>query len=151
LQPNGSATGSSSSSHGLYGSAPPTTTKTATGKAMVAVRSTSLGRILVDGRGMTLYLFERDKGPMSTCSGQCAQLWPPLTTDGAPQAGSGVAASKLGTSKRSDGTMQVTYNGHPLYGYVSDQQPGDTTGQGLDFFGGEWFVLSPKGDAVTGS
>ena len=150
-QPNGSTTGSSTSSRGLYGSAPPTTTMTATGAAMVSVRSTSLGRILVDDQGKTLYLFEKDKGPMSTCSGQCAQLWPPLTSDGAPQAGSGVTASKLGTSKRSDGTMQVTYLGHPLYGYVSDQQPGDTTGQGLDFFGGEWYVLSPKGDAVTGS
>ena len=135
---------------GAYGAPAPTTTEAAsTSAAMVAVAKTSLGRILVDGRGMTLYLFEKDTGPKSTCDGACASTWPPLTTQGAPKAGGGVMTAKLGTSKRSDGTTQVTYDGHPLYGYVTDQAPGDTTGQGLDFFGGEWYVLSPQGAAVT--
>jgi predicted lipoprotein with Yx(FWY)xxD motif len=148
---SGGGTGSSaSSSGGLYGAPATTTTNTtSTGAATVAVRSTSLGRVLVDGNGMTLYLFEKDTGPMSTCSGDCATEWPPLTTNGAPKAGTGVSASKLGTTKRSDGTMQVTYNGHPLYAYVGDQNAGDTTGQGLDFFGAVWYVLSPKGDAIV--
>jgi predicted lipoprotein with Yx(FWY)xxD motif len=109
----------------------------------------SLGKILVDSQGRTLYLFRKDTGSMSTCSGACAQEWPPVTTGGKPTAGDGLTASKLGTTKRSDGAMQVTYNGHPLYLYAGDQKPGDTAGQGLDFFGGKWYVLSPAGNEVT--
>jgi predicted lipoprotein with Yx(FWY)xxD motif len=148
---SGTAGGSTaSSSGGLYGRPPATTTTTtASGPATVAVRRTSLGGVLVDGSGMTLYLFEKDTGPKSTCNGACAAAWPPLTTNGAPKAETGVAAAKLGTTKRADGTMQVTYNGHPLYGYVVDQNPGDTTGQAIDAFGAEWYVLSPKGDAIV--
>jgi predicted lipoprotein with Yx(FWY)xxD motif len=145
-------TGGDNTSGGLYGgqsSAPSATTQATTGAAMVSVRSTSLGDILVDAKGMTLYLFEKDTGTTSTCSGQCATFWPPLTTKGAPKAGSGADADKLSTSKRSDGTTQVTYNGHPLYYYAPDQKPGDTTGQGLNVFGATWYVLSPAGEAIT--
>ena len=117
------------------------------GGTAVALRKTDLGRILVSG-GRTLYLFEKDKGPTSTCSGACASAWPPLTTSGKPKAGSGVKAGKLGTSKRGDGTTEVTYNGHPLYFYAGDAAPGQTTGEGLNQFGAEWYVLSAKGDKV---
>lgn len=118
--------------------------------ATVDLRSTGtkLGKVLVDQKGRTLYLFQKDKGPKSTCSGACASVWPPLTTSGKPKAGSGVMASLLGTSRRADGKTQVTYNGHPLYLYVSDAKPGDTKGENLDQFGAEWYVLSAKGDKV---
>jgi predicted lipoprotein with Yx(FWY)xxD motif len=110
-----------------------------------------LGKILVDSQGRAVYLFEKDTGPKSTCSGACAVEWPPVTTSGKPTAGDGLSASMLGTTKRSDGTTQVTYNDHPLYRFEGDQEPGDTSGQGLDFFGAKWFVLSPAGDRVTGT
>jgi predicted lipoprotein with Yx(FWY)xxD motif len=118
------------------------------GAATVDVRSSGLGKILVDSKGMTLYLFEKDKGPKSTCSGACASAWPPFTTTGMPKAGSGTTAPLIGTTKRSDGTTQVTYNEHPLYYYAGDQQPGDTNGQNLDQFGAEWYVLSPMGKTI---
>jgi predicted lipoprotein with Yx(FWY)xxD motif len=121
------------------------------GGATVAVRSTSLGKILTDSQGRTLYLFEKDKGPKSTCSGGCASAWPPLVTSGKPKAGAGVTASKLGTTTRSDGSSEVTYNGHPLYTYAGDGAPGDTNGQGLDQFGAEWYVVSPAGHKVEGN
>jgi predicted lipoprotein with Yx(FWY)xxD motif len=114
------------------------------------VRTTPLGRILVDGHGMTLYLFEKDTGMMSTCNGSCAKFWPPVTTTGAAKAGSGLDAGKLGTTARSDGETEVTYNGHPLYYYAGDKQPGDTTGEGLNAFGALWYVLSPAGKEVVG-
>jgi predicted lipoprotein with Yx(FWY)xxD motif len=120
------------------------------GGATVDVRSTSLGKILVDSQGRTLYLFEKDQGPKSTCSGACAAAWPPLTSSGKPKAGAGVKASLLGTTARSDGSSEVTYNGHPLYSYAGDQGPGDTNGQALDQFGAEWYVLSPAGQKVEG-
>lgn len=109
-----------------------------------------LGKILVDSKGRTAYLFEKDTGPMSTCSGACAAEWPPVTTSGKPTAGDGLTASMLGTTKRSDGTTQVTYNGHPLYLFSGDNKPGDTAGQNVDAFGAEWYVLSPAGDKVEG-
>jgi predicted lipoprotein with Yx(FWY)xxD motif len=127
------------------------TTKQSTssgGAATLAVRNTGLGKILVDSKGMTLYLFEKDTGPKSTCSGACASAWPPFTTNGTPKAGSGTTAPLIGTTKRSDGTTQVTYNEHPLYYYAGDQQPGDTNGQNLDQFGAEWYVLSPAGKTI---
>jgi predicted lipoprotein with Yx(FWY)xxD motif len=108
-----------------------------------------LGKILVDSKGRTLYLFQKDTGPMSTCSGGCATDWPPVTTTGKPTAGSGLTGSKVGTTKRSDGTKQVTYDGHPLYLYVGDQNAGDTNGQGVNAFGALWYVLSPSGSTVT--
>jgi predicted lipoprotein with Yx(FWY)xxD motif len=141
-----------SGGYGYGGASSPTTTTmaNASGPATIAVKSTSLGKVLVDGKGMTLYLFEKDTGTTSTCTGTCAQFWPPVTTKGAAKAGSGITASKLGTTMRSDGTTQVTYNGHPVYYYGGDQKPGDVNGQGQNTFGGLWYVMSPAGSAVTG-
>lgn len=101
---------------------------------------------LVDGSGRTLYLFEADKSTTSTCSGACATAWPPVTTEGAPTAASGAKASLLGTSKRDDGTTQVTYAGHPLYLFSGDSAPGDTNGAGSEAFGAEWYPVTPAGD-----
>jgi predicted lipoprotein with Yx(FWY)xxD motif len=116
--------------------------------ASVALASSTLGKILVDGKGQTLYLFQADKGTASTCTRACASAWPPLTTTGKPVAGPGVSAAKLGTTKRSDGTTEVTYNGHPLYTFVGDSAPGQTTGQENQAFGAEWDVLSSAGNKI---
>ncbi len=121
---------------------------TKAGGTRVAVTKTPLGRILVDSRGITLYDFVQDKGHASTCYGACAALWPPLTTKGKPVAVRGVRGSLLGTTKRKDGKLEVTYNGHPLYYFVSDTKPGQTTGQGLNQFGAPWWVLSPSGREI---
>ena len=120
----------------------------ATGPATVSVQKGSLGDYLIDGSGKTVYLFTPDKTSTPTCYGECAAFWPALLTKGAPQAGTGAIASKLGTSPRTDGTTQVTYNGHPLYEYMGDQSAGDVTGQGKD---GTWYVLSPAGTQIGGS
>src|SRR4051794_30889493 len=120
------------------------------GRASVGLRRSALGSILVDGRGRTLYLFEADRPAMSACSGACASVWPPLTTTGAAHAGGGGPARRLGTIARADGRRQVTYGGRPLYRYAGDAGPGATTGQGLDQFGAEWYVLGRAGDAVEG-
>ena len=119
-------------------------------KRTVNVRRTSLGKILVDSRGRTLYLFKKDSGKKSACFGACATAWPPLRVSGKPTVGPGARASKVGTTKRSDGKPQVTYNGHPLYLFVKDKKPGDTHGEGLSAFGAAWFVVSPAGRQVTG-
>jgi len=144
----GSASGAPNSS-GPYGSAAPASPPTAAaGGASVAVANSPLGRILVDGRGRTLYLFEKDTSTASTCDGACASSWPPFTTTGKPLAGDGALAGKLGTTTRTDGSTEVAYNGHPLYYYAGDTKPGDTTGQGLDSFGAAWDVLSPAGRKI---
>jgi predicted lipoprotein with Yx(FWY)xxD motif len=118
------------------------------GRASLALSTSELGKILVDGDGRTLYLWEADTGTTSTCDGACASAWPPLITDGQPIAESGVSASKLGTTQRGDGATEVTYNGHPLYTFTGDAAPGETTGQGSDGFGAEWYVLSAAGNAI---
>jgi predicted lipoprotein with Yx(FWY)xxD motif len=127
-----------------YGAAPKP--KPATGT--VSVRQTKLGRILVDARRDTLYLFEKDKATQSSCYGACASIWPPLTTGGAAKVGTGVTAAKLASTKRSDGKTAITYGGHPLYTYAGDKKPGDTEGQGLDQFGAEWYVVAPSGNKI---
>jgi predicted lipoprotein with Yx(FWY)xxD motif len=114
----------------------------------VSLRKLNVGNALVDSQGRTLYLFEADKGPMSTCNGACASLWPPDTTSGKPKAGPGVDPAKLGTTKRSDGTLEVTYNGHPLYRYAPDTKAGEDTGQGLNQFGAKWYVLAASGSKI---
>jgi predicted lipoprotein with Yx(FWY)xxD motif len=120
--------------------------------ATLKTGSTSVGRIVVDGKSHTLYLFEKDKHGKSACSGACAANWPPLLTKGTPKAGTGAKASLLGTTKRSDGTTQVTYNKHPLYTFVADKgKRGSTQGQGIDAFGAKWYVVTAKGTAKTGS
>jgi predicted lipoprotein with Yx(FWY)xxD motif len=117
---------------------------------IITAKSGSLGTILTDAKGRTLYLWDADHGAMSTCNGECAQDWPPLTTKAAPKAGAGVKASLLGTSTRSDGTKEVTYAGHPLYYYAGDTAPGQTTGQGSAAFGAPWWVVTPGGKALQG-
>jgi predicted lipoprotein with Yx(FWY)xxD motif len=117
-------------------------------KSTVEVRGTRLGKILVDSRGHTLYLFKKDSGGRSACSGACAKFWPPLRASGKPTAGRGVSASKLGTIRRSDGKPQVTYKGHPLYTFLQDTKAGQTNGQGLTAFGASWFALSPAGNQI---
>ncbi|HTZ87851.1 MAG TPA: hypothetical protein VMB05_14385 [Solirubrobacteraceae bacterium] len=114
----------------------------------VQLATTDLGHVLVDSRGHTLYLFERDQGTKSTCTRACATAWPPLTTTGRPTAGSGINAALLGTAPRPGG-IQVTYNGHPLYRFVEDSRAGETTGQGVTGFGAKWFALSATGDPFT--
>jgi predicted lipoprotein with Yx(FWY)xxD motif len=118
------------------------------GSATVGVQRTSLGRILVDGRGHTLYLFEKDKRGASSCTGACATAWPPLIASGKPHVTSGAKASWLGRTKRKDGRWQVTYNGHPLYTFVQDTKKGQTNGEGVDAYGAEWYALSPAGVKV---
>ena len=118
------------------------------GGTTIAIAKTRLGRILVDSKGITLYDFPKDRGTTSSCYGACAALWPPLTTKGKPVAGRGVRASLLGTTKRKDGKLEVTYNRHPLYYFVSDRKPGQTTGQGLTQFGAPWWVLSAAGKEI---
>ena len=117
--------------------------------ATVKVANSDLGRILVDSRGHTLYLFKKDTGAKSTCYGQCAKFWPPLRPGGKPTAGRGARASMIGTTRRRDGSRQVTYNGHPLYGFAQDTKPGDTNGEGLTAFGARWWAVSSAGAQVT--
>ena len=109
------------------------------------------GKFLVDGKGRSLYLFEADKGTMSTCSGACAAAWPPVTASAMPMAGGGVSQSLLGTTKRADGTEQVTYNGHPLYYFAADTGAGMVKGQGSKEFGAGWYVLNAKGSKIDTS
>ena len=116
--------------------------------ATVTSSSSTLGRILVDGRGRTLYLFEKDRLGRSTCTGPCAAYWPPLLTRGKPTAGFGVRRSLLGVTRRADGSSQVTYAGHPLYRFVQDTRPGQITGQGTQLFGGGWYIVSPSGKKI---
>jgi predicted lipoprotein with Yx(FWY)xxD motif len=120
----------------------------ATGATSVAVAKSRLGSILVDSKGITLYDFVQDKGTKSTCYGACAALWPPLLTKGKPIAVRGARASLLGTTRRKDGKLEVTYKGHPLYYFVTDRKPGQTTGQGVNQFGAPWWVLSPAGKEI---
>jgi predicted lipoprotein with Yx(FWY)xxD motif len=139
----------SGSSPGSGTPVPPTTSKAQPAQpASVSVGNTSLGKVLVDAKGRTIYLFTHDSGTTSNCAGACATFWPPVTVTGTPTAGSGANAALIGTTKRSDGTSQVTYNGHPLYLYGGDSQAGDANGQGIVAFGGSWFVVAPSGSQI---
>jgi predicted lipoprotein with Yx(FWY)xxD motif len=131
------------------GAATPPASRSAS-SGTVDAASSSLGKILVDSHGRTLYLWQADTGPMSTCSGACAAAWPPLLSTGTPTAGNGAKASLLGTTKRSGGEEQVTYNQHPLYHFAGDTAPGQTNGQGSTGFGALWYVVSPGGNQITG-
>lgn len=110
-----------------------------------AAKVGDLGTILVTSEGMTLYDFHKDEGGTSSCYGGCAATWPPLLTEGDPQARGAADRSMLGTSERKDGTLQVTYAGWPLYTYVADQKPGEANGNDIDQFGAEWYALQPNG------
>jgi predicted lipoprotein with Yx(FWY)xxD motif len=137
----GGSGGSASQSKAVAGTAGGTT-------PTVALAPSKFGKILVDSQGRTLYDFVADKTTMSTCYGACASLWPPLTVSGAPKAGAGVRASLLGTTKRTGGGTEVTYNGHPLYSFAGDTKPGETTGQALNQFGAPWYVLTTNGTEI---
>ena len=142
------ACGSTAYSSGGYGSPIAASATTTVAAATVGVRHTSLGRVIVDSKGRTLYLFEKDTSRRSACSGQCAQYWPPLLTHGAPVGHAGVKQSLLGKIRRADGSQQVTYAGHPLYRYVGDSKPGQTNGEGSQEFGAGWDVLSSSGKKI---
>lgn len=142
---------SSNDSSSTAADAPATTAAASTSGSTgeVELADSGLGQILVGGDGHTLYLFESDtSGDGSTCAGDCAAAWPPLTSRGRPKAGSGVDAAKLTTFKRDDGTTQVAYNGHPLYNYAEDEASGDTNGNDSDEFGGKWYAMTAAGDSV---
>ncbi len=116
---------------------------------VVNTRSTSLGQILVDAQGRTLYLFAKDSGPASTCDGSCSSYWPPVPGSAGPQVSGAASATSVSTIARAGGAQQLSYAGHPLYYFVGDTKAGQTKGQGLDQFGAKWYVLDPAGDAVT--
>jgi predicted lipoprotein with Yx(FWY)xxD motif len=117
-------------------------------RSTVNVKASSFGRILFDGRGYVLYGFTRDPRAKSACSGACARKWPPYVVKSRPRAGAGVAAHRLGTTKRPDGSLQVTYAGRPLYYYIGDRQPGQILCQNVTEFGGVWRVVRPSGRLV---
>jgi predicted lipoprotein with Yx(FWY)xxD motif len=121
---------------------------TAASRIVISTASTGLGTTLVDSRGHTLYLFEKDRNGRSTCSGQCATNWPPVIASGRPVAGPGVRASLLGETKRADGRVQVTYNHHPLYFFSRDTKKGQANGENVDAFGAEWYAVSPAGTHI---
>jgi predicted lipoprotein with Yx(FWY)xxD motif len=143
--------GDSTGSGGAYGSGGETTAEPASSTptqaaAVVAVAPVpKLGKLIVDSEGFTLYDFHKDKGATSSCYGGCAKFWPPLTTEGSPEA-EGVPAGMLGTSKRKDSTVQVTFAGHPLYTFAEDKKPGEANGNDLKAFGGQWYALMPNGE-----
>ena len=124
----------------------PTTSSGQTAK--LALSRSNLGSILVDNRGRTLYLFEKDKRGKSSCDGACATYWPPLLTHGVPAAERGVKQSLLGVTRRASGVTQVTYAGHPLYRFVGDAKPGQTSGQNSHAFGADWYVVSSAGKKI---
>jgi predicted lipoprotein with Yx(FWY)xxD motif len=133
------------------GSNTPRPPKTPSGRsATVGLESAgSLGKLLVDSRGRTLYLFRKDAGGRSSCVAACASAWPPARTQGRPLVGTGLSPGKLTTTARSDGAPQVLYNGHPLYRYTGDAKPGDTNGQRLTAFGAAWFAVSGAGQVIS--
>ena len=112
----------------------------------VKVDASRYGDILVDGKGRTLYLFTKERTKKARCYGDCARAWPPFLSKGkAPRAGKGTDGRLVGTTKRRHGKRQVTYNGHPLYYYVTDDQPGEITCQDVFEFGGTWLLVQPGG------
>lgn len=126
---------------------PPVATVAAKGPKIKVVDS-DYGQILSNGRGRALYLFTADQGKGSNCSGDCATAWPPYIVKSNPVAGPGAKAGKIGTTTRSDGRLQATYAGHPVYFYVSDNEPGEVLCQAVNEFGGYWYVLRASGKAV---
>ena len=117
-------------------------------KAALSVRSSAYGRILFDGRGKALYAFTRDARGRSVCTGPCAAAWPPFVVRDRPQPGTGISAKLVGTTRRPDGKLQVTYAGRPLYYYVGDRKPGQVLCQNVSEFGGLWLVIRPSGALV---
>jgi predicted lipoprotein with Yx(FWY)xxD motif len=124
-------------------------TSAAGGAVSIAVKTGALGAHLTDAHGNTLYLFAADTSTDSTCYDACATYWPPLVTNGAPQVAGQAQLAMVGTTKRTDGTTQVTYAGHPLYYFKSDTTVGDSKGQGKNLSGGLWWIVAPNGKAIT--
>jgi predicted lipoprotein with Yx(FWY)xxD motif len=150
---SGSSSSGTSSSSGAgstpsYGGTASNAPTSSGAAAVVSAKTSSLGTFLVDAKGRTLYLWDADHSSMSTCTAACAQAWPPLTTTATPKASGAVKASLLGTTKRADGSREVTYAGHPLYTFAGDAQAGQTTGEGSNGFGAPWWVVSPGGKAL---
>ncbi len=117
------------------------------GAAVLTVASApKVGAILVDAKGFTVYDFHKDKGTTSSCYGSCEAVWPPVLSEGAPQVGEGAKSSLLGTTKRKDGSVQVTYAGHPLYTYTADTKPGEVNGNDFSSFGAQWYALKANGE-----
>ena len=142
----GESTGEASSG-GRYGGEKTTAGTGGGGVGVVkAAKVGDLGTIIVDSEGLTLYDFHKDKGGASSCYGACAGAWPPLLTEGQPKAEAGAMASQLGTTKRKDGTVQVTYAGWPLYTYAGDKGPGEANGNDFSQFGAQWYALQPDGE-----
>jgi predicted lipoprotein with Yx(FWY)xxD motif len=135
---------SASGGYGAASSSAPASAAAATVKTGTSAR----GAILTDATGRALYLFEKDAGGKSACYGACAQGWPPLLTTGTPMATAGASTSLLGTVKRTDGTVQVTYAGHPMYYFVQDTKPGAISGEGSQAFGAGWDLISPAGKKI---
>jgi predicted lipoprotein with Yx(FWY)xxD motif len=128
-----------------------TTTPAASSGVALETKHGKLGTILAAGpKHLTVYMFEADKGTTSSCTGACAKVWPPVTSEGKPTASGAAASADLGTTMRSDGTEQVTYHGHPLYFYDDDKDAGDAYGQGSKAFGAGWYVLKPDGSKLEG-
>ena len=138
-----SSTASNTHTGGASGAVPPATS----GPAMVELHASRYGPILI-ANGRTLYLWHRDRGSKSACTGACAKAWPPLTTHGRPHCGTGLSPSRLGTTTRTDGSVQVTYNGHPLYYFSGDAATGQTNGEGSPAYGSLWDVVSAAGAPV---
>ena len=137
--PAASPAGASSSSAGAGSS----------GGTVIETATSSAGTFLTNGSGRAVYLWAKDTGDMSNCNGACAGAWPPVTTTGTATASGGAKASDIGTITRSDGTKQVTYDGHPLYYFAGDSGPGTASGQGSDAFGARWWLVAPTGSDVT--
>jgi len=127
---------------------PPKTEAASTTGTVVSTATSHLGRILVNSRGHTLYLFGKDRNGKSACSGPCAAFWPPLIANGKPLVAGGARAPLIGTTRRADGRLQVTYKHHPLYTFAKDKQKGQTNGEGLNAFGAKWYAVSPAGAKV---
>jgi len=148
---SGTSSSSGSGSTPSHGAAKPSSSNTSNSSgaaSLLSTKTSSLGTFLVDANGRALYLWDADHGSKSTCSGDCAQDWPPLTATATPKASGAVKASLLGTTKRADGSREVTYAGHPLYTFAGDTQPGQTAGQGSNGFGAPWWVITPAGKAL---
>jgi predicted lipoprotein with Yx(FWY)xxD motif len=151
------SSGSSSSSAAPASSSPAgaaaSSSASASGSAATIIRTAtgSGGTFLVDGSGRAVYLWVKDTGGTSACSGACAGAWPPVTVSGTVTASGSAKASDLGTITRPDGTKQVTYDGHPLYYFSGDSGPGTASGQGSDSFGAKWWLVAPTGSDVTAS
>ena len=116
--------------------------------ATLKVEKTKIGKVVANTHLHTLYMFRKDKGTTSQCYGACAKFWPPLLTTGKPKAGPGIKASLIGTAKRKDGKLQVTYKKHPLYTFAEDKKPGQTLGEGSKAFGAGWYALTPTGIVI---